>query len=49
MYWREWRNPGALERGAMLITSGGSDEQGEGRVDSASADKKDYEILQTER
>ena len=49
MYWREWRNPGALERGAMLIVSGGSDEQGEGRVEPATADKKDYEILQTER
>ena len=31
MYWREWRYPGALDRGAALIT-------GEGRVESASAD-----------
>jgi amino acid transporter len=42
MYWREWRYPGALDRGAMLIIRGVSDEQGEGRVESASADKKDH-------
>jgi amino acid transporter len=27
MYWREWRNPGVLERGAAMIISGGSDER----------------------
>jgi amino acid transporter len=31
MYWREWRYPGALDRGAALIT-------GEGRVESVCAD-----------
>jgi amino acid transporter len=49
MYWREWRYPGALDRGAMLIIRGVSDEQGEGRVESASAHKKDHEMLQTEQ
>jgi amino acid transporter len=49
MYWRELRYPGALDRGAMLIIRGRSDEQGEGRVESASADKKDHEMLQTGR
>jgi len=46
MYWREWRNPGALERGAMMITSSGNDEQGEGRADFASANRKDDEVLE---
>jgi amino acid transporter len=49
MYWREWRNPGALERGAMMITSGGSDEQSEGRAVSASAGRKDHEVLEIKR
>lgn len=49
MYWREWRYPGALDRGAMLIIRGVSDEQGEGRAESASAHKKDHEMLQTEQ
>jgi amino acid transporter len=46
MYWREWRNPGALERGAMMITSSGNDEQAEGRADFASAKRKDDEVLE---
>jgi amino acid transporter len=29
MYWREWRNPGALDCGAIMIIRGSSDEQDE--------------------
>jgi len=47
MYWREWRNPGALERGARMIMSGQSDVRETATI-SSSPDRQNFEVLQTE-
>jgi amino acid transporter len=49
MHWREWRNPGTLHRGAMMIIRSGSAGEDEAEsMESAHADRKGSEILQME-
>lgn len=49
MQWREWRNPGTLQRGAMMIIRSGSAGGAEsGRLRSAIPDRKAREILESE-
>jgi amino acid transporter len=49
MYWREWRNPGTLERGATMIIQGTSGETGTQELKSAKVDGNDLEMLEVER
>jgi hypothetical protein len=50
MYWREWRNPGTLQRGAMMIT--GSERAGVGDAEkfkSVFAKRESCEVLEQEK
>ena len=49
MEWREWRNPGTLSRGAMMIRGDGRAGAGEaGSYESVSTEEEACEVLERE-
>jgi hypothetical protein len=50
MEWREWRNPGTLNRGAMMIIRGGSAGEGEAEgYESVLTEEEGCEVLEREQ
>ena len=50
MEWREWRNPGTLNRGAMMIIGSGRAGAGESeRYESVVTEEEGCEVLERER
>ena len=49
MEWREWRNPGTLSRGAMMIMGNGSVGAGEAEsYEFVMTEEEDCEVLERE-
>jgi len=44
MEWREWRNPGTLNRGAMMIIRSGRAGEGEERYECVSTEEEGCEV-----